>query len=121
MENSQKSITILENLWTILENLWTIRRQNPISQNRLSTSILILRILRLYILCIRNNKCILLTEGVKIIKKYFILHNMMILHDIIVIFLSLMKFFPTKNKFRRPKTVFSRPKSIYLSTKKGSF
>jgi hypothetical protein len=24
MENSQKSITILENLWTILENLWTI-------------------------------------------------------------------------------------------------
>jgi hypothetical protein len=28
---------------------------------------------------------------VKIIKKYLILHNMMILHDIIVIFLSLMK------------------------------
>jgi hypothetical protein len=27
MENSQKSISILENLWTILENLWTIRRQ----------------------------------------------------------------------------------------------
>jgi hypothetical protein len=27
MENSQKSITILENRWTILENLWIIRQQ----------------------------------------------------------------------------------------------
>jgi hypothetical protein len=27
MKNSQKSITILENLWKFFENLWTIRRQ----------------------------------------------------------------------------------------------
>jgi hypothetical protein len=27
MKYSQKSITILGNLWKILENLWTIRRQ----------------------------------------------------------------------------------------------
>jgi hypothetical protein len=35
-------------------------------------------------------KCIIVTERVKIRKKYFVLHNM-ILYDIIVIFLSLMK------------------------------
>jgi hypothetical protein len=27
MKNSQKSITILKNLWKVLENLWTIRQQ----------------------------------------------------------------------------------------------
>jgi hypothetical protein len=63
-----------------------ITRQNPISKYRCSSSILILS---LYILCIRNNKCFLLTERGKIRKKHFILHNF--LHDIIVIFLSLMK------------------------------
>jgi hypothetical protein len=43
MENSQKSITILENLWTILENLWTIRRQLLIHKltTRLATAELV--------------------------------------------------------------------------------
>jgi hypothetical protein len=42
MENSQKSITILENLWTIVENLWKIRRQLLIDKliTRLTTTVL---------------------------------------------------------------------------------
>jgi hypothetical protein len=42
MENSQKSITILENLWKIVENLWKIRRQLLIDKliTRLTTAVL---------------------------------------------------------------------------------